>query len=465
MSSRLEMALKFADHDFPVGPLCRPTADGCSYRTHAKQAPCKYPGKAPIPYAGVHGFTTDPTKIQQFFTWYPDANLGVAMGGDYFVIEADGPEGLAWVQGFHLEPTVTVISRRGPHAYLRNPPGYHVKTMHLKDLHVDIIGDGDYVVGPGSVHASDHIYRWQEYLSLEDLEPTYPPEPLIAWMAEHGVLRRGATKISRPMQSKRLQTASRLHVQTDPRPRVHAGRLRSGTASNRRPALGGFKTIFTSRLETCGTALGATLAEFAKKPEIRDACLTFFGLGDVAVDLGFGKAFLCRLPGHRERHPSAVLEIADNDHLVYHDLHASDDELKVYTLPDLYRVQLLGRVLRPDEALKGPSVLPWWERLLIEVGYLEPVPVPARSLPDGAPEPVHRVYSGFLYLYACKGLYEAQQATAFSVRFGMEWCGIGSHHTFREALRWLVQHRYIDELPPMTTQKGQRLALYRPSAP
>ena len=121
MSSLLDMALRFAAHDFPVGPLCRPTPTGCSYSTHAKKAPCKYPGKAPIPYAGVRGFTTDPAKIRQFFTWYPDANLGVAMGGTYFVIEADGPEGAAWVQRFHLPPTPTVLSRRGFHAYLRDP--------------------------------------------------------------------------------------------------------------------------------------------------------------------------------------------------------------------------------------------------------------------------------------------------------------------------------------------------------
>jgi hypothetical protein len=158
-----------------------------------------------------------------------------------------------------------------------------------------------------------------------------------------------------------------------------------------------------------------------------------------------------------------VLEIGANDHVVYHDLHADNDtELKVYTLPDLYRVQLLGRVLRPDEALSGPVLMPWWERLLVEVGYLEPVPVPARPLPDDVLESVRQVYEKFLYLCGCKWLYEPGEPTTFSVRFGMEWSGIGSHHTFRDALRWLVEQRYIEELPPMHSKKGQRLALYRP---
>jgi hypothetical protein len=152
--------------------------------------------------------------------------------------------------------------------------------------------------------------------------------------------------------------------------------------------------------------------------------------------------------------------------VVYHDLHAKDgNELKVYTLPDLYRISLLGRVLRPDEALTGPVLMPWWERLLVEVGYLEPVPVPARTLPADAPESVHRVYAGFLHLCGCKWLYESDEPTTFSVRFGMEWCGIGSHHTFREALRWLLQNGYIKELPPYQSAKGQSLALYLPGTP
>jgi hypothetical protein len=109
--------------------------------------------------------------------------------------------------------------------------------------------------------------------------------------------------------------------------------------------------------------------------------------------------------------------------------------------------------------------MPWWERLLVEVGYLEPVPVPARPLPVGVLSSVHQVYSRFLHLCGCKWLYEPGEPTTFSVRFGMEWCGIGSHHTFGEALRWLVEHRYIEELPPMYSKKGQRLALYLPGVP
>ena len=175
-----------------------------------------------------------------------------------------------------------------------------------------------------------------------------------------------------------------------------------------------------------------------------------------------GKVHLCTL--HCERHPSAVLTIADNGYPVYLDLHADADDLLVYTMPDYYRAQLLGRGLRREEQVHGPSLIPWWERLLVEMGELSVVPVPHRPLPDSVPESVHRVYAKFIYLLGCKWICEPNAPTTFSVRFGREWCGIGSHTTFLQARTLLVEHRYIEKLPPMISKDGQRLTLYRPGA-
>ena len=199
------------------------------------------------------------------------------------------------------------------------------------------------------------------------------------------------------------------------------------------------------------------LAELAKKPAIFEAIFIFLGLGDVAR----GTAHLCML--HREQHPSAELTIGDNGYPVYLDLHAGDDDLLAYTMPDYYRARLLGRGLRREEKLTGPSVMPWWERLLVEIGELVPVPVPHRPLPSDALASVQQVYAKFLYLCGCKWIYEPNAPTTFSLRFGREWCGIGSNTTFLEARRLLVAHHYIDELPPMYSKAGQRHALFRPA--
>jgi Bifunctional DNA primase/polymerase, N-terminal len=90
------------------------------------------------------------------------------------LIEVDGPHGQSILRPFPMPPTPTVMSHRGPHHYVKIPPGYSVKTTHLEEL--DIIGDGDQVVGPGSIHRSGHLYHWHDYLSLEDIAPVEPPK-------------------------------------------------------------------------------------------------------------------------------------------------------------------------------------------------------------------------------------------------------------------------------------------------
>jgi hypothetical protein len=470
MSDHRPTALMFAEHGFPVGPCCRPTATGCSYPKHAKDTPCKFPGKTPIPYRGVRGYTMDPAKIQQFFTWYATANYGVAMGriSGHFVIESDGPQGEAFLQSFHLPPTPTVVSARGLHRYLLIPPGYTVKTQHIGEL--DIIGDGDQVIGPGSLHQSGHVYHWHEYLALGEIEAIYPPERLLLWLTQ-----RGATQIYQPPKSSRPpKSASRAFSRSDEQPRLTSGTANDVTA---KPPGGGSKTralLTTPRLDTPALdtplapderrayarsnddAMGSMLVDFAKKPDVFQRIQTFLGIGNMAFDV----AHLCKL--HREQHPSAVLRWGDNGYPVYLDLHADDDDLKAYTMPDYYRAHLLGHGLKRIDKLTGPALTPWWERLLVEIGELVPVPVPHRPLPASALVSVRQVYEQFLYLCSVKWIREPNAPTTFSMRFGREWCGIGSNTTFLEARRLLVQHHYIEELPPMYSKAGQRLSLYRP---
>jgi hypothetical protein len=461
----LPTALLLAERGFSVGPVCRPTThtSGCSYPGRSHRPHCPDPGKKPIPYAGVKGFTTDAEKLAQWWRWYPSANLGVAMGraSGHFVIESDGPNGLSFLQQWHLPPTPTVISRRGLHKYLKIPPGYTVTTTHLDEL--DIIGNSDQVVGPGSVHRTGHIYHWHEYLSLEDVAPVEPPAPLISWLIDHRIF--SLTMLVSPkypqVQSRSPKSAARAFSPSDPRPRLTSGEVsdHDGAAVAAAVATGGGYKTSSTNTRCVAVPPETVITELAYKPEIQVHCLTFLRLSDVVENV----AHRCKIPGHRERRPSAVLRTGDNGHKVYECLHAQKDELKAYTFPDLYRAQLCGHAILWEDRLYGPKLVPWWERLLIEMGDLSPVPVPHRTIVEDVAPSVHQVYNQYLHLLACRWNYEYGQPTTFSVRFGMEWCGIGSHHTFREALQWLVQHRYIEELWPYTSKiTGKVLALYAP---
>jgi hypothetical protein len=222
-------------------------------------------------YRGVPGYTTDPAKISQFFTWYPTANFGVAMGrtSGHFVIESDGPQGEAFVQSLHLPPTPTVISRRGFHRYLKIPPGYGVKTRHIGEL--DIIGDGDQVIGPGSLHASGHVYIWHEYLSLKDIEPADPPERLIAWLTERGVLHFDATQLYQQNRSRPQKAASRAfsprNEQTQlPLPEEHRRNTTNSGGGSKTRAL-----LTTPRLVTPTSQ--NVFSDLAKKPDLFGAML------------------------------------------------------------------------------------------------------------------------------------------------------------------------------------------------
>jgi hypothetical protein len=87
-------------------------------------------------------------------------NIGLRTGemAGLWVLDLDGPEGeadLAELVATHgpLPDTVTAISGGGGrHLYFRYP-GRHVKSS-VKEItpHVDVRGDGGYIIAPPSIH-------------------------------------------------------------------------------------------------------------------------------------------------------------------------------------------------------------------------------------------------------------------------------------------------------------------------
>lgn len=199
---RLEqVALRYAQHGWPVIPLHSPKAGGCSCR----QPQCSSPGKHPRTARGVHQASTDPAQVQAWWSRWPTANIAVATGAasGLLVLDVDlpdGPESLNRLQADHgrLPATCQQTTGSGGRQLLFAHPGQAVGNRTGLRPGIDVRGDGGYIVVPPSRHACGEPYLW-----TGRRPPAAPP----AWLLE--VLTRAQSR--RP-------PAHPVHVPHGPRP-------------------------------------------------------------------------------------------------------------------------------------------------------------------------------------------------------------------------------------------------------
>src|SRR5215204_1014199 len=98
LSALGEEALALAEEGMAVFPLFEPTGVGCS----CGDAACSGPGKHPRTQNGFRDASTDPLKIKRWWTKNPNANVGVATGEGFVVVDIDGPEGEISAKGLEL---------------------------------------------------------------------------------------------------------------------------------------------------------------------------------------------------------------------------------------------------------------------------------------------------------------------------------------------------------------------------
>lgn len=121
-------------------------------------------------------------EIRSFFNKISDANIGIVTGkiSKIVIVDLDTPEAIEWAE-IVLDPTTFIVqTSKGQHWYYKHPghlvPGA-VNVMKDAAPGVDIRGDGNYVVGPGSVHPSGDIYKITSG-TFDDLDnlPLFPSE-------------------------------------------------------------------------------------------------------------------------------------------------------------------------------------------------------------------------------------------------------------------------------------------------
>jgi Bifunctional DNA primase/polymerase, N-terminal len=199
---RRDAALGYASRGIPVLPLHHPlphhsdlqalnddqqlpspaARTSCSCRDPG----CGQPAKHPLGSLATHGVkdaTTNRARVLAWWTRHPQANIGLATGYRFDVLDVDGPVGahgireLTAAHGLHSSGPLVRTGGGGWHFYLA-PTG--LGNVHPRGLeHVDWRGRGGYVVAPPSRHASGHPYQW---LASRDLDT--PPGPVPSVLLE-----------------------------------------------------------------------------------------------------------------------------------------------------------------------------------------------------------------------------------------------------------------------------------------
>ena len=195
MTAILDAALALAARGWPVFP-CDPEPD------KAKGS------KRPLTKHGLHDASTDPATIRDWWTRWPDALIGLPTGPQLgaFVVDLDPRDTECETLWRRLEdklgvslgdPIVATTQSGGWHLYFAWPAlevGEKLGNRAGLVTHVDVRGDGGYVIAPPSVLRNGNGYTWRRRDGQAGL--TEPPPELVDC-----ILRRGAFAEETPRPS------------------------------------------------------------------------------------------------------------------------------------------------------------------------------------------------------------------------------------------------------------------------
>jgi hypothetical protein len=193
-----DAALGYASRGIPVLPLHYPlphraglqsitggwppaVGTGCSCRDLGCGQVGKHPLGSLVPH-GVKDATCNRARILAWWTRHPHANIGLATGHRFDVLDVDGAAGahairiLAFEHGLVSSGPLVRTGGGGWHYYL-TPTGLGNASSVGLD-HVDWRGRGGYVVAPPSRHPSGHPYQWTPGRDL-DSPPGQVPAVLL----------------------------------------------------------------------------------------------------------------------------------------------------------------------------------------------------------------------------------------------------------------------------------------------
>ena len=157
----LQTALDYAARNFSVIPI--------------------RPDKKPfIKWESKQKIKATPEEIHQWWGKWPGAMIGICTGeiSGLFVIDCDTQEGYEAIQKLIPDSLILPIARTprgGWHLYFLYPIKCKLTIGAGIMPGVDIRGEGGYIIAPPSINADGKAYKWEDGLSLGEVEP--PPLP------------------------------------------------------------------------------------------------------------------------------------------------------------------------------------------------------------------------------------------------------------------------------------------------
>jgi Bifunctional DNA primase/polymerase, N-terminal len=175
----LHAALDYAARGIPVLPVhCPILRPGRETACSCGDVSCGSIGKHPITAHGLNDASTNREQLEWWWRRFPRANIGLATGHVFDVLDVDGHVGersvnqvLAAEHAVGPPPGPVVRTGRGGwHLYMAPTGLGNPKPRGLEK--VDWRGRGGYVVAPPSRHATGRRYRW-----VRDLDTPIPEVP------------------------------------------------------------------------------------------------------------------------------------------------------------------------------------------------------------------------------------------------------------------------------------------------
>lgn len=230
--SPLDFALMYARGGWRILPLHTPTVGGCS----CGRPDCTKPGKHPRIPSWQHDASSDQSTVTQWWTKWPDANIGLVLDG-LAALDVDprhgGLDSLAALENEYEPLEVRARQRSGS-------GGWHY--LYLADETIGmargfqpgldfLTGSGCYICVEPSRHSSGGTYEWTDAphpLSepRDQIELTMPP----AWLLALGRRNSGGAAIgSAPRDARPAERVAISRILEDALARVQGGEGRNNS--------------------------------------------------------------------------------------------------------------------------------------------------------------------------------------------------------------------------------------------